>query len=232
VIRFSTRFAAALLLIAGSAAALRVAVLRDARGADACASPGALKATSLIPGTVALGERLEALGGDTIQWSEGDVPNPVSARVPMRFQLVRSFDAPALYADPIALASREEPAPGREPEPAPRERHLQPEELRLAMEPTAVGALPIHLAWDHTEAPAGPSRLVAWYFAFDGVPVTSPLRAQLASAWSLAVRGPRPLTLVTLSAIATQATAARVEAAAVAWLRASWEYTARACAPR
>ena len=104
MIRISTRFAVALVALLGAAAGLRIGVLHEARGLDRCAAPGAMKATSLIPGTVALGERLEALDDDTIQWSEGELPNPAFSKLPMQFQIIRSYDAPALYANPLAYA--------------------------------------------------------------------------------------------------------------------------------
>jgi hypothetical protein len=228
VIRPATRFAAALLLLSAAAAALQLTLLGGARGEDPCAAPGALKATSLIPGTVALGERLEALTQSTIQWSEGEVANPVPARPPMRFQIVRSFDARSLYANPLALAAPELAAPSSA---GASELQLQPEELRVLVVPDGAAGVPIHIAWDHTEAPRGPSRMVAWLFLFDNVPVRSPLAAQLASAPSLALGGPRPLTLITISALASEGTAARVEAAAAAWLVRAWDYAARVCTP-
>jgi hypothetical protein len=233
--RISTRFAGALLVLLGAAAALRVGVLRHARGEDPCAAPGAIRATSLIPGTTALGERLEALDTQTFQWSEGEVANPVFAKLPMQFQIVRSYDAPWLYGSPLALATwprREPSAPGPAEEHL-REAALQPEELRVR-EADAGGRsqLPIRVAWDHTEAPLGPSRLVAWFFLFDNKPVRSPLAAQLAASFGLALRGPRPLTLVTISALATEQTTGPVEDAAVAWLEDAWSYIARSCEPR
>jgi hypothetical protein len=225
VIALSRRFAAGLLLLSGAAAALQLTLLRDARGEDPCAAPGALKATSLIPGSVALGERLEELGPSTIQWSEGEVAHPLAGRPPMRFQIVRSFDARSLYANPLALAAPEVVGTSGELQ-------LQPEELRVRVAGDGGAGIPIHVAWDHTEAPRGPSRLVAWLFVFDNAPVRSPLAAQLASAPSLALRGTRPLTLIAISALATEDSAVRVEDAAVAWLVSAWEYAARACGPR
>jgi hypothetical protein len=230
VIQLATRFAAAAALLAGAALALRVGVLHGARGADPCAAPGAMKATSLIPGSVALGEKLEELDADTIQWSEGDVANPVFPALPMRFQIVRSYHATRLYVNPLEFAALDALGLARSRS---SEAPLQPEELRVR---TVAGAgdraLPIHVAWDHTEAPRGPSRLVAWFFAFDNQPVRSPLAAQLASAPSLAIGGPRPLTLVSLSALATEESAPRVEDAAAAWLTDAWRYVASACTPR
>jgi len=234
VIRVSTRHAGALVALLGVAAALRIGVLREARGEDSCAAPGAIKATSLIPGTTALGERMDALDAQAIQWSEGEVANPVFTNLPMLFQIVRSYDGPSLYANPLALASR----PQRELEggggsdeddlgPA-----MQPEELRLR-EPEVSGVrLPIHVAWDHTSAPRGPSRLAAWFFVFDNAPVRSPLTAQIRDSVGLALGGPRPLTVVTISALASEQTTEAVEDAAVAWLEGAWNHIARVCTPR
>jgi len=235
VIRLSTRFAVGLLVLAGGAAALRLGVLPGARGEDRCARPGAIKATSLIPGTLALGERLEALDGDTIQWSEGEVAHPVFPTLPMRFQIVRSFDATKLYANPLRYAAfrgAQPAADDAESEAGATEPRVEPEELRLREARVGGVALPIHVAWDHTQAPHGPSRLVAWFFVFDNEPVRSPLSSQLENALSLAAGGPRPMTLVTISALASEETVVRVEDAASAWLENAWAYMARACAAR
>jgi hypothetical protein len=238
VIQLSSRFAAALLLMAGAAAALRLGALHDARGADACAAPGALKATSLIPGTTALGERLEALDRDTIQWSEGEVTAPEPGGLPMRFQIVRSYDAPRLYGNALDYAAPLGDGPHAEAA------RLEPEDIRVRELVLDGVRVPIRVAWDHTgalgrrpgadrsEAGTGASRLAAWLFVFDNHPVRSPLRAQLGHALDLAIGGARPLTLVTISALATPETAAPVEDAAVAWLGRAWSYVSHACRPR
>ena len=236
MIRLSTRFAAGLLLLLGAAAVIRLGALRGAKGEDVCASPGALKATSLIRGTTALGERLEKLDAETLQWSEGEVVHPFLAKLPMRFQIVRSYDAPSLYLHPLelgALPERESARPRADDASSPAHVFkMQPEELRVRDLISDGAHLPIHVAWDHTEAPRGPSRLVAWFFVFDNEPVRSPLSAQLANSLNLALGGPRPLTLVTISALALEPTVPRVEDAAVAWLSDAWGYVARSCEPR
>ncbi len=232
MIRVSTRFAGVLIALLGAAAALRVGVLHEARGEDPCAAPGAMKATSLIPGTVALGERLESLGADTIQWSEGEVPNPSFPKLPMQFQIVRSYDAPWIYGRPLSFAAWPPSVRPEAGEGTRREIAMQTEDLRIRETSVNGATLPIHVAWDHTEAPLGPSRLVAWLYVFDNVPVRSPLAAQLRGAVGLALGGPRPLTLVTVSALASEPTRQPVEDAAVAWLGDAWAYVARACAPR
>jgi hypothetical protein len=222
------RFAVALIALLGAAAALRFLALGDARGADPCATPDALKATSLIPGSTALGERLESLDGETFQWSEGEVANPLLPRLPMEFQIIRSWDAPRLYNNPIRHADPgQQQADGDERGRTPR---LQPEELRVREVEVDGERLPIHLAWDHTDT--GGSRLVAWLFVFDDRPVRSPLVAQLRSALGLAFGGPRPLTLVTLAAVAPAQRSAPVEDAAAEWFAGAWRYVARSCRPR
>lgn len=233
MIRVSSKFAAALMLCLGAAAALRVTALSGARGVDSCASPGGLKATSLIAGSAALGERREALDGAIIQWSEGHAAHPLLPALPMDFQIIRSYDAPALYNNPIHFSdpyARAAEAAARNGEPVRGSPRLQPEELRVREAEAHGIRLPIHLAWDHTDAQA--SRLVAWFFVFDNEPVRSPVVAQLKSSLGLALGGPRPLTLVTLSAVAPPQASEAVEGAAVAWLTGAWSYIARTCAPR
>jgi hypothetical protein len=226
-VRLSSRFAAAIAVLLGAAAALRIGVLSEARGPDRCAAPGALKATSLIPGSTALGERLDAVGGPVLQWSEGEVAHPLFARLPMQFQVIRSFDARSLYDAPVRLAERA----GRPAEPASErsEARLQPETLSVRDAEVDGVRVPVHVAWDHTDEAV--SRLVAWLFVFDNAPVESPLAAQLRGALGLALGGPRPLTLVTLSTVAPSGDTARVEEAAMAWFADAWRYVARSCGP-
>ncbi|HEY8120261.1 MAG TPA: hypothetical protein VII78_03000 [Myxococcota bacterium] len=236
MIRVSSKFAPALIALLGAASALRMTTLQDARAADPCASPGALKATSLISDTVALGERLEAIDATTIQWSEGEVAHPLAPKLPMKFHLIRSYDAAALYDNPIHYAEPPpDPAPSadadaRAAEERSRQRaRLQPEALSVREVASGDTRLPIHLAWDRT---AVPSRLVAWFFVFDNAPVESPLRSQLANALNLAVGGARPLTLVTIAAVSSPQSEGVVEDAAVAWLSNAWSYIAHSCEPR
>jgi hypothetical protein len=204
-----------------------------ARGTDRCRSPEQVRATSLIPGTTPLGERLEALDERTFQWSEGEVATPLTP-APMSFQIVRSYDGPLLYmwatrigSDALVRASAGSRAPTEEERSRLR---LQPEALTQREVEAGAAVLPVHIAWDHTQP--GVSRLVAWYFVFDGAPVASPFLAQLARAPGLALRGARPLTLVSVAALAPRPRAAAVEDAAVAWLANAWLFLDSACAPR
>ena len=239
MIRLSARFAPALVAITVVAAALQLGAVRGARGEDPCASPESLRATTLIPGSAALGERLELLDDATFQWSEGEVPNPMHPSQPMRFQIVRSYASAWLSENPLKFAFSGTGRPAADPQ-AERRRRLQPEELRVVMTASEAGVVPIRVAWDHTESRVllgrsegrGPSRLAAWFFVFDNRAVSSPVREQLRGAVGLAVGGARPLSLVMISALATEETVAPVEAAATAWLARAWEYTARSCRPR
>ncbi len=230
--RPSARYGVALVALLALSALARVAWIRDARGPDVCRSPGAIKATSLIPGTVALGERLEALDADTFQWSEGEVANPLSPRSPMQFQIVRSYDAPRLYGNPLRIGERTGPgAHDQLASAGARPDRMQPEDLRVRELDVDGERVPIHVAWDHTQAPLGPSRLVAWMFIYENRPVVSPLLRQIAGAAPLVIGGTRPLTLVTVSALAARSTGPRAEDAAMAWLADAWRYVARSCAP-
>ncbi|HEU4427236.1 MAG TPA: hypothetical protein VFT98_00655 [Myxococcota bacterium] len=230
--RLSSRYGLALVTLLSLSALARVAWIHDARGPDVCRSPEAIKATSLIPGTIALGERLEALDADTFQWSEGELANPLSPRSPMQFQIVRSYDAPRLYGNPMRIGERTGPNAHEELASAgSRPDRMQPEDLRVRELAVDGDRVPVHVAWDHTQAPHGPSRLVAWMFVYENRPVRSPLLGQLAGAAPLVVGGPRPLTLVTISAVAPRSTSDQAENAAMAWLADAWRYIARSCAP-
>ena len=228
--RPSSKYSLAMVGLLALAAVLRLALLRDARGPDVCRSPQAIKATSLIPGTVALGERLEALDSETFQWSEGQFANPLLPRNPMEFQIVRSYDAPKLYGNPLRLGERNGPGAIEElATSGARSDRMQPEDLRIREVGVEGVNVPIHVAWDHTQAPRGPSRLVAWTFVYENRPVRAPLARQILGALPLVIGGPRPLTLVTVSGIATRETSERVEDAAAAWLADAWRYIAHSC---
>jgi hypothetical protein len=228
------RYGTALIVLLAGAACLRLAALDGAHGADRCAAPDALKATSLIPGSTALGERLEALDVATFQWSEGDVALPALAGLPVEFQIIRSYDAPFLYANPLHFAGpRARAARGGMAdavEPSPSRMRMQPEALGLREIDVDGARLPVHVAWDHTDLRV--SRLVAWFFVFDDAPVRSPLMAQLRNAVGLALGGPRPLTLVTLSAMAPPPLNDRVEDAATEWLAGAYRYVEHSCEAR
>ena len=230
--RVSAKYGLPLIGLLTLAAAARLTFLRDARGPDVCRSPEAIRATSLIPGTVALGERLEALDGKTFQWSEGQFGNPLLPRNPMEFQIVRSYDAPKLYGNPLRLGERTGPgAIEAMANAGARSDRMQPEELRLREIAVEGVTLPIHVAWDHTQAPSGPSRLVVWMFVYENRPVRSPLLRQIVGAAPLVLGGPRPLTLITVSGLATRRASESVEDAAAVWLADAWRHIARSCAP-
>lgn len=213
MISLSPKYGAALLALLLGAATLGTAARWGARRHDPCRSPEALKATSLIPGTTALGERLESLTLATFQWSEGTVANPVFRDQAFRFQIIRSYDAPSLYERPVMFAGDK----------------LEPERSEVQEVETASGGLPLHVVWDHTTSP---SRLAAYFFVFDNRAVRSPLRAQLGRAVELAITGQRPLTLVLISGEATRATVERAERAATDWLARAWPFVAEACRER
>ena len=211
--RVSAKHAIALLALLAAGAAPRVAALRGVRGEDSCRAPGAVKATSMIPGTLALGERLELLGPATFQWSEGEVANPVLPKAPLKFQIIRSYDGPSLYENPLRFAGD----------------RLEPEELVVRDLEVDGERVPVHIAWDRTQAP---SQLVAHFFVFDGRPVRSPFAAQLRSAAGLALHGPRPTTLVLVAGFAYPNNASVVEDAATTWLGDAWRYFAHVCGER
>ena len=235
MIRVSAKFAAALCAVFAAALAPRWISDGPTRGRDLCRVPEGLKATSLIANTTPLGERRESLSEQTFQWSEGEVPNPLAPKLPMTFQIVRSYDGPFLYMNPSRFGSDAlvRTALGAQREPTSLERsrlRLQPEALARRALPVDGATLPVQLAWDHTQ-PAT-SRLVAWYFVFDNEPVASPFQAQLRDGARLALAGPRPVTLVLIAAYAPRARAGVIEEAALAWLAESWRFVAASCAAR
>lgn len=209
--RVSGKHVIALIALLAAGAAPRVAAYRGLHGEDSCRAPGALKATSMISGTLALGERLESLSPATFQWSEGEVANPALPKAPLQFQIIRSYDGPSLYENPLRFAGD----------------RLEPEELIVREIEVDGERIPVHIAWDRTQVPG--HRLVAYFFVFDGRPVRSPLATQLRRAVGLALRGPRPTTLVLVSGSAFPNSAAVIEDAATTWLGDAWRYFAHVC---
>ncbi len=213
MISLSGKYGGALVALLLVASLPGVATLRGERRTDPCRSPDALKATSLIPGTRSLGEQLESLTPDTFQWSEGEVAHPLFPDRPLRFQILRSYDGRWLYERPVRFAFEK----------------LEPEDQRVIELDVDGERLPIHVVWDHTQAP---SRLVAYFFAFDNRPVRTPILAQVRRAIGLAVGGPRPLTLAIVAGAGTPSATGAVESAASAWLVDAWRFVARSCRER
>ncbi len=204
--RRGAAIAALMLATAAAVASSRLAP----RAHDSCRSPDALRATSLIPGSTALGERLEDLTPETFQWSEGRLEHPTWRNRPLHFQIVRSFAAPKLYERPTRLAGDK----------------LEPEQHEVREIRVGEDTLPVHLVWDRTQEPV---RLVAYLFAYQNRPVATPLLAQLRSAIGLLVSGPEPLTLFLVTGDAADENAGAVEETALRWLRDAWSYFASAC---
>jgi hypothetical protein len=180
------------------------------RANDSCARPEALRATSLITGSTALGERTEDLTAETFQWSEGQVEHPVWRDRPLRFQIIRSYAAPTLYERPVRFAGAK----------------LEPERHDVCEIRAGGDTLPVHLVWDPTREPAV---FVAYLFAYRNRPVATPLLAQLRSAIDLLLSGPEPLTLFLITADETDENAPAVEETALRWIGEAWAHFERAC---
>lgn len=209
----SSRYAAALVAILAVALVPASAQrLRPAR-IDPCAAPEALRATSMIAGSLPGGERVEKLGDDGhLQWSEGTIESPYRGRPPLRFALIRSFDARPLYIRSTSFI----------------EEKLEPESQRDEEIATDRGPLPITLVTDDTGAVG---RTVVYAFVYEGRPVRSPFLAQLRTALPHLLTGPRPLTLLLVSGEGPRGHREELVRRATEWLADAYEYFDDVCHP-
>lgn len=180
------------------------------RRVDPCRNPGELIATSLIPGTRSGGERWERRSADVIQWSEGTVPVPGDVREPLHFQIVRSYNARRLYANPLVLAFQK----------------VEAEDHELIPVGSGSGQATIHLVHDHTQRR---SRVIAYLYIYGNRPVSSAFLHQVAVAPRELIFGQRPLTLLLVAGTAPHRRTERADAAAKRWLTQAWEFYEKSC---
>ncbi len=204
----SPRHARWLVVLLGLCLVPVVAVELRPRRRDDCRNPDMLLATVLIPGSKPRPTPRDRRSEDVIQWSEGELENPVLPRRPLRFYIVRSFDR--AYTSPVRLLGKS----------------IDAESVTSESVATRVGELPIGVAVDHTRAP---SRILAWAYVFDGRAVASPFLSIVSSAPQQLLLGTLPLSLLLIEGVAPEDGAERVVTAAKAWLAAAWEHVAVAC---
>ncbi len=210
--RLSGRYGLATFLLVALAAFAALRFELGPHGPDACRSPEALRATSLIPGASARGERLEELTPEIFQWSEGRVAHPYLSDRPLDFQIVRAWRGSALADDPLRFSGL----------------RIEPD-AQSAREVALDGrALPVHVVWDRTGPPA---RIVAYAFLYENEPVASPRAAQLRDLPRALLGGSRPLTLLLISGEALRARSDEVEQSALRWLADAARFAERACRP-
>jgi hypothetical protein len=202
--------AASLILALAALAAARIE--RGPHAPDSCRSPETLRATSLIPGASARGERREDLTPEIFQWSEGRAAHPYLTDRPLDFQIVRGWTAAALADDPLRFSRV----------------HIEPDAQSQQELDVDGRPLPVQIVWDHTVRPA---RIVAYAYLYEGEPVGSPRRALLRDLPRIVGSGRRPLTLLLISGEALAPRTEEVERAALRFLADAARFAERACRP-
>jgi hypothetical protein len=217
VIALSTRYAWWLVFLLGAALVPVALGFAWPRRHDDCRHPDMLTLTLAIPGskpTSSAGRRAApaparpADEGAIAQWTEGALENPEPGGAALGFWIVRTFD-PALASPRIVLRGS-----------------FDPESHELRELETASGLLPVHVAIDRTR---GPSRVVAWAWAYDGRPTADVFPALLRAAPKRLFQGAVPVTLFLVDGSASDPETARVEATATQWISDAWSHMARYC---
>jgi hypothetical protein len=182
---------------------------------DDCRQPDMLNLTLAIPGSTPQrrSDRLEEEQRSNrregvLQWTRGDVGNPVDPDSPLHFWIVRSFD------------------PGRA---SPRwvlEGAFDPESRELRRVATEAGTLPVHIAIDRTRQP---TRLIAWTWVYDGSPTERVFPALLRGAPARFLGGATPLTMLMVDGTTSGDDAEEVGGVATQWITDAWSHMERHC---
>jgi hypothetical protein len=216
VIALSARYARWLVLLLG--VALLPILLEELRPRryDDCRNPDMLTLTLAIPGSKPTRPVLrrtpaqpdgEAADGDFTLWTQGEIENPEDARNALRFWMIRSFD-PSI--SPRGVLHGE----------------FDPESHEVRAVETKMGVLPVHVAIDQTKSP---SRVVAWAWAYEGLPTAELFPALLRAAPRRLLRGSVPVTLFLVDGAARGPDTGAVDAAATQWISEAWSHVARYC---
>jgi hypothetical protein len=208
--RLSTRFlvpAAGLALVCGLIVWPRWLAPQRA---ETCARPEVLSVTGLIPGTQPEGENRARLSVDTIQWSEGLIPDDLLPRHPLVFRIVRSYAVLKTAEHPLGLM------PNR----------LEAEVFAHREVETPGGPIPVYVVRSSGQSEF---QLVAYAFVFGNEPVENPFFAQLRGAFRELSNGRRPLTVLLAGGVASPETAAHREALALRWIASAWGHYREMC---
>jgi hypothetical protein len=204
----STRHARALVaLLALALAAAGAQVLRPRR-VDPCANPETLRVTSMIPGSVAEGERMERRGKVVIQWSEGRLEGAGGSRAPTRFQIVRAFGSFLLYLSPLQLL----------------EENVEASDVEMRTLETAAGPIDVHL---ESARMKDQMAFVAYFYADGTEPVAHPFASKALGSFGEMLAGREPLSLFAVTGYALSLEEARRRAET--WLGAAFEHFDAAC---
>lgn len=203
----------ALLLVLAAAPRVWSELAPDRR--DPCADPTALREIGAIAGSEPGGERLEALGPQRIQWSEGTLLDADGQPTSLRYHVIRSFDGRGFYVRPFAAAAGS----------------LEPERQTRHRVPTSSGPIEVHRAVDGAgRFTRGAERTASWTFLHGNEPVASPVLARAFHAAESLRSGQVPITMLLVTGpVPVQRRTALLERVD-RWLADAVEYHLRVCA--
>ena len=179
------------------------------RRAENCQNPEALRATSQIPHSIPMGEKLESRSDDVVQWSEGTVDIP-DRKGELYFQIVRSYDWRKHALNVLNLVNPK----------------MEPESQQLIHAGGPEEKIPIHIGLDHTGAA---SEIVAYTFLDGATSVEAPFTHELLKAVDHLIEGSTPLTILVIAGDFPRHSIPDAQAEAVEWLVAASRYTKASC---
>jgi hypothetical protein len=181
---------------------------------DDCADPSALSETAWIEGL----EPRKEPEGKPRRWLLENISGTIATKdpniSPLEFRILRSFELERLRGEPVNF-------------------FRQPVDFFLSR-PTLEwidsqgDELPIY---ELVAEAQGVVRVGAYMFLYDSRPVANPSRTLLSAALQRIATGRRPLTLVTVSVVASRPLRGAAEELAEEWLVSAWEYYRSVCRP-
>jgi len=185
------------------------------RHADPCRDAHSLRRPQAIPGTGSVRERVEELSQTRIQWSEGLVLDASGEPTPLRFHLIRDYNARRFFIRPFAVAV---------------DQTLEPEAARSRWLETDAGRIQVHRVLDNTTQITQGARLVASYpFLYGNRPVSSPMGSKLWNALPELVRASPPVTMLLVAGALPSRQAEAYLERSDAWLRDAVERYLAVC---
>jgi len=177
---------------------------------DPCARPDLIRATERIPGTTPLGEDVDRLSRQNLQWSNAEVENPIYRDVPLEARIIRTFRAHSLAERPTHRIS--------DP--------LEPEAVEVVWLDTPEGRIPINVVLETAQTPA---RVVTYLFLAGDEPVTHPFRAMIRDLWGQLRRGREPASLIIIGGYAPKRRLDEIKDRQLEWIADAWMHYRRAC---
>lgn len=206
----STRYRRSLLLLLMGAAAGVGFISENPRHVDPCLRPGALAATTLIPGARHLMTRPSSGLHETLLWAEGNFDNPLSEEAPFTYRVVRSHDLLYLASRPVNLISDS----------------IDGERHRVKTIDVDGTELPIHVVEDYTKVP---NLLIAYFHLYGLEPAEDPVSNHLGHFVDVIAGGTPAVTTVIVNGPITRLGLEDAEADATEFLASTYRFIDEYC---